>query len=143
MDPSAAGDDIRDVTNIIIDLRIYDNATELREYMEITTIDWDAFLQHTLEFPHLRQIMIQFTAADTSDSRSRETIVELIAHMGEAWTDLGGLLGLYCGIQYFDCGVFPVDWTPLQLDDMLDGINRRVCLPLFRIRACTVFFLTW
>ena len=90
--------------------------------MEMTTIDWDVFLQHTLEFPHLRQIAIQcdrvigqFTAAP-----ARPIIVEFLAHLRGAWFGLNELLGLYCK----EWGEF--EWVQLQLDTLMDEIEEAV-----------------
>lgn len=91
--------------------------------MKTHIIDWDAVLQCAVRrFPHLQRIVIQATEFASSISQARETLVEFVAHLGEAWTGLGGLLELYYGIR----GRHERDWSQVRLDTVIDEIRGKV-----------------
>ena len=105
--------------------------------MKEATINWDTFLPAVRQFPHFRQILIQWAVSlefprqqlitvhnSSLHSSPRQILVEFLAHLGEAWFDLGELLGLYYRERRRS------EWTQLQLDTLMDEIKQRVRLLL-------------
>ena len=107
--------------------------------MKKASIDWDTFLSAVRRFPYLQQVAIQCTNL-SSDDPSR-MLVEFVSHLGEAWTSLGSLLGLYHGTSTRRQGIRCCIWVEIQLDTMMDEIKRKVCvLALPDYSANTQFF---
>ena len=88
--------------------------------MKKANIDWYTFLHTVRQFPHLRHIAIQCHKDKLSAPRLRKILVEFLAHLGEAWVSLGGLLGLYYR------GRDESRWVQLQLDTLMDEIEQKV-----------------
>ena len=85
--------------------------------MKAANIGWDTFLHTVRQFPHLRQIVIQYKGL-----YPRHVLVEFLAHLGEAWFGLGELLGLYYKEWEWD----EPRWVQLRLDTLMDEIKQRV-----------------
>ena len=102
--------------------------------MKKATINWDTFLPAVRQFPHFRQILIQWavplefprqqliTVHNSSlNSSPRQILVEFLAHLGEAWFALDEPLGLY----YMERDGF--GWVQLRLDaTVMDEIEQMV-----------------
>ena len=131
------GNDVRNITYIIIDLRFFADHHELRRRMKEATINWDTFLPAVRQFPHFRQILIQWAVSlefprqqlitvhnSSLHSSPRQILVEFLAHLGEAWFGLDELLGLY----YEEQNRSGYNWVQLRLDNLMDEIKQRVRL---------------
>ena len=123
----ATSNNVRNITYIIIDLLFLADHCELRRRMKKPNIDWDTFLHTVRQFPHLRQIAIQ--SNDYLRRSPRQRLVEFLAHLGEAWFGLGEIFGLYYRVwDESDEGI------KLRLETLMDEIEHKVCLLLFRFR---------
>ena len=91
--------------------------------MKTLSIDWDAFLYTVRQLPYLRQIVVQHgNHGFQPGPEICEVLVEFVAHLGKAWTSLGGLLGL----SYRDRKREKVEWVEVGLDTMMDEIEHKV-----------------
>lgn len=117
---TATGNDIRNITYIIISLGHLWDPINLGKRVKTANINWDTFLHTVRQFPHLRQIAIQCTGYMVSSPR--QMLVEFLAHLGGAWITLDEILGLYYDIE--EQGEFR--WVQLRLDTLIDEIKQKV-----------------
>lgn len=95
--------------------------------MKAANIDWDTFLYTVRQFLHLRRIEIQ--CDKYLEHSPHQTLIEFLAHLGEAWFGLGELLGLYYRV-WDGSG----EWIEVRLDTLMDEIKQSV-----RLFLCIVF----
>ena len=125
---------MRHVVHIIIDLRFFNNVSELRTDIEATNIDWNSFLHAARKFPRFCRVAIKYTrtAAYSSAIECREMLAEFVAHLerlGSLRREAEDILELHAGL--WDEETEEYGWAGVKFDKVLHEVRIKVCFFAF------------